>query len=196
MNKLITLVQLSKNSILEKIKMIEIDYAFEIPLEFKNLLLEYNVCKPSKSFYKNGKLQFNLNYFFGITEDPNQSLLESFKTYLNRMPEEIFPIGSVDGGDLLCMNKRSGELYNWFHEEHDWGLEGINKWPVMVAQNMGEYLNQLILSELPTQQEIEIAKRDSKVKITPMSVKIRNEQREQQGLHALSFEEWEALLNG
>lgn len=196
MNKIITLVQLEKSIVEEKISDFEIKYHFQLPAGFKELILNYNACKPSKTFYKKNKIQFNLNYFFGISEDQNLSLSENYETYAERMPEELFPIASVDGGDLLCMNKNSEEVFYWFHEEDDWGLEGIDKWPAKVADNIEEYINELILPELPSQQEIEIAIKNSKVKITPISVKIKNEQREKQGLPPLSFEEWDALLNG
>ncbi|MGC5746571.1 SMI1/KNR4 family protein [Chryseobacterium sp. NFX27] len=196
MAKIITLVELDKNIIAEKINAFEAEYNFKLHFDLKELILDYNVCKPIKTFYKNNKVQFNLNYFFGISDDKFQSLSENYYTYTNRMPDELFPIGSVDGGDLLCMHKKTGEIYYWFHEQDDWGLEGIDHWPIKVANHLEEYINDLILPELPTQQEIEIAKKNSKVKITPISVKIKNEQREKQGLPPLSFEEWDALLNG
>lgn len=196
MNKLVTLVELDKEVLIGKIKDFELRYDLELPISFKQLILDYNVCKPVKTFYKKNNLEFNLNYFFGISEDKYQSLSENYETYVNRMPDEIFPVGSIDGGDLLCMNKKSDELYYWFHETDDWGLEGVDKWPKKVAESIEEYTSQLILPELPSQQEIEIAKKNSRVKITPISVKIKNEQREKQGLPPLSFEEWQELLNG
>ncbi|MGK6341271.1 SMI1/KNR4 family protein [Chryseobacterium sp. DT-3] len=196
MTKIITLVKLDKDVVVEKVKDFELKYQFKLPVSFRRLILEYNVCKPMKTFYKKNNVQFNLNYFFGISEDQYQSLSENYDTYINRMPDELFPIGSVDGGDLLCLNKNTEEVYYWFHKKDDWGLEGVYHWPVLVAASIDEYINELILPELPTQQEIEIAKKNSKVKITSISVKIKNEQREKQGLPPLSFEEWDALLNG
>lgn len=196
MTKLVTLLELDKQVLTEKIKDFELKYHLELPISFKQLILAYNVCKPVKTFYKKNNLEFNLNYFFGISEDKYQSLSENYDTYVNRMPDEIFPVGSVDGGDLLCMNKKSDEVYYWFHETDDWGLQGVDKWPNKVAESIEEFINQLILPELPSRQEIEIAKKNSRVKITPISVKIKNEQREKQGLPPLSFEEWEMLLNG
>lgn len=196
MNKIVTLVQMNKELVGEKISNFETKYQFKIPKSFRKILLDYNVCKPNKTFYKNNKTEFNLNYFFGISEDKYQSLFENYETYSNRMPDLLFPIGSVDGGDLLCMHKETENIYYWFHEMDDWGIEGVNKWPEKIANSIDEYLDELILSELPTVQEIEVAKKYSKVKITPVSVKIKNEQREKQGLPPLSFEEWDALLNG
>ncbi|RLJ79520.1 hypothetical protein [Pedobacter alluvionis] len=76
------------------------------------------------------------------------------------------------------MNKKSGEVYYWFHETDDWGLKGVDKWPCKIAESIEEFTNQLILPELPSPQEVEIAKKNSRVKITPISVKTKNEQRE------------------
>ena len=105
------------------------------------------------------------------------------------------PIASVDGGDWLCINKITGKVYYWFHEENDWGLEGNNKYPTLVSENLNDFIEKLTPTPLPTKEEIKRAIASGKVTITPKSVELKNAMRAKEGLPPLTFEEWDRLLN-
>jgi len=107
----------------------------------------------------------------------------------------LMPIASVDGGDWLCINKITGKVYYWFHEENDWGLEGNNKYPTLVSENLNDFIAKLTPTPLPTKEEIKRAIASGKVTITPKYVELRNAMRAKEGLPPLTFEEWDRLLN-
>ncbi len=121
MNKLITL-QAFNGDIERKVLETEKELGISLHLDYKNIVLNYNVSKPRNNFYKKDKVIFTLDYFFGFSTNKYEDFQENYKTYKGRMSEDLYPIGSVDGGDLLCINKTSGKVYYWFHEEDDWGL--------------------------------------------------------------------------
>ena len=73
------------------------------------------------------KLNFNLAYLLGFSNKEFENFKSVYTIYLKRMPENMLPIGIIDGGDLLCMDNKTGEVYYWFHEEDDWGFEGNKK---------------------------------------------------------------------
>ncbi|WP_350329242.1 SMI1/KNR4 family protein [Myroides marinus] len=119
----------------------------------------------------------------------------NYNTYLGRLPDELYPIASVDGGDLLLISKKDLSIYYWFHEEDDWGIEEVSKWPTKICSNLKEYLNQLILLTPLTEAEIEESLKGCTVTITPTFVKIKNDIRAKEGLSPLTLEEWEKELN-
>jgi preprotein translocase subunit Sss1 len=167
---------------------------FIINESFKNILLNYNVVKPLKTYYKNNGIEFNLNYFFGFSEKYYEDFMYNYKIYLGRMPEELYPIGSADGGNLVCINKETDEIYFWFHEEDDWGMEGIKKHPNKIARNINECLKYFIMAEKPTKEEIDRAKREGgRISITLIGLELLNNDRMKRGLKPLSM--GEALEN-
>lgn len=148
------------------------------------------MCKPKYTYFKKEKLEFNLNYLLGISDNEYRDIFSVFNTFEGRMPDELFPIGKIDGGDLLCINKTNDSIYYWFHEEDDWGMEGITKWPTKIASNINEYLDNLIASEEPTEEELERVKKDGKIKkLIPFALKLMNDSREKKGLPPLTMEE-------
>ena len=80
-------------------------------------------------------------------------------------------------------------------EENDWGLEGNNKYPTLVSENLNDFIEKLTPTPLPTKEEIKRAIASGKVTITPKSVELKNAMRAKEGLPPLTFEEWDRLLN-
>jgi hypothetical protein len=165
-------------------------FEFIINESFKNILINYNAAKPLRTFYKNNAIEFNLNYFFGFSEKYYEDFMHNYKTYLERMPKELYPIGSADGGNIVCMNKGTDEIYFWFHEEDDWGMDGIEKYPNKIAKNINEFLEYLILAEKPTKEEIDrVMKEARRTFISPLGLELLNKARLKKGLKPLSMEE-------
>lgn len=189
MNNLTALRPISSEKTNVKTDEFENKYKFKLKNEFKHIL-NFNICKPQKTLFKNEKLQINLNYFFGFSEKEYEDLFQNYETYLGRMPENLFPIGSIDGGDILCMDKDTGEIYYWFHEEDDWGLEGVTNLPTKIASSVNEYLDLLILNELPSLEKLEKAKKEGKINsISPIGLQLLNNDRQKRGLPPLTMEE-------
>ncbi len=189
-----TLESLNKIDIEKNIKNLLIlrhKIGFEIPATFSNFLQNHSVVKPKLSYFKKGNIEFYINYFFGFSENKYQDFFQNYNAYFNRMPPEIFPIASVDGGDLLCMDKDNGSIYYWFHEENDWGLEGNKERPLKITNNLSGLIEALIESENPTVLEIELAKKQAKIiKTTPLALKFKNEARAKKGLPPLTMEDF------
>ena len=164
---------------------------FRIPTSFSDLLVKYNIPTPELTFFRKDTISFNIEYFFGFSIDENEDFFSNYRAYLNRIPQELFPIASVDGGDLLCMNKENEAIYYWFHEKDDWGLEGNEERPVKVADSLKELLEILIKPEGPTQSEIDAVKKQAKItKTTPTALKFKNEARAKKGLPPLTMDDF------
>lgn len=194
MNKIESINPVSKLENVEKLKEFEIHY-FQIPASFRDYLINYNVAKPRKSYYKKD-IEFNLNYLLGFSQHSYEDFIDTIKTYTNRIDEHLLPIGSIDGGDLLCMDKKTEQIFYWSHEINDKGLEGNEEKATKIADTINEFLESLVLSSEPTEYEIQKAIENAVVTTTPKGVEIRNEQRKKKGLRPLTIEEWYAKLNG
>jgi hypothetical protein len=162
MNILKSINKVEREENLKKFEQFQSKLYFEINQNIKEILINYNVAEPLRTFYKKEKVEFNLNYLFGFSEKDYEDFINNYETYLQRMPKEIYTIGNIDGSDLLCINKITGEVYYWFHEEDDWGLEDNKKYPTKIGNNLNELLESLIESVEPTKEEIERAKREGK----------------------------------
>lgn len=195
MNILRTSESLPSEVVEAKIKVLEQAINTVLPASLKALLMQYNVCKPHRNHYKNKKTEFTINKFLGFSANRYDDISTTYDTFIGRMPEELLPIASVDGGDLLCMNKETGYVYYWFHEEDDWGLEGNQKYPTLVSSDLNEFIEKLTFAPLPTQEEIARVMAHGKVTLTPKGVELRNAMRPKEGLPPLSMEEWHKLLN-
>lgn len=194
MNKIESIYPISKTKNLEKLTALEKE-CFNIPSSFREYLINYNVAKPRRTYFKD-KIEFHLNYLFGFSEYAYEDFEKMIKTYTNRMDKNLFPIGSIDGGDLLCMDKNTQEIYYWNHEINDQGLEGNNTPAIKITTHLNEFLERLTLASEPTEYEIKRAIQNAVVNTTPKGVEIRNEQRKKKGLRPLTIEEWHAKLNG
>lgn len=181
-------IDLEKNK--DNLLSVQKKFGFNIPSSFSNLLTEYCVAKPKLTSFKKNNIKFDINYFFGFSEKSYQDFVWNYNTYLGRMPQEFFPIASANGGDLLCMDKQNENIFYWFHEKDDWGLEGNKERPVKVAENLNDFIEFLIEPESPTELEIELAKKQAKAtKTTPIALKFKNEARAKKGLPPLKMED-------
>lgn len=64
--------------------------------------------------------QFEIDAIYGLYNDEN-NLDDKINSYKNILPDELFPIADLPGGDLICMGKKGNKIYIWFHE-----MEGEN----------------------------------------------------------------------
>lgn len=191
MNTLESLNKIDIKKNIENFSILQREIDFKIPGAFSNFLQNHSVVKPKLSFFKKENIKFYINYFFGFSENKYQDFFHNYSAYFNRMPPELFPIASVDGGNLLCMDKEDGSIYYWFHEENDWGLEENKERPLKIASNLNELIEVLIESENPTVLEIELAKKQAKIiKTTPLALKFKNEARAKKGLPPLTMEDF------
>lgn len=64
----------------------------------------------------------SIRYFFGTTTEDYSNIEDTFADYVDRMPQDCFPIAESEGSNIVCMSSQSdtyGRIYFWDHEEMD-----------------------------------------------------------------------------
>lgn len=67
--------------------------------------------------------QFEIDSIYGLNNDEN-NLDDKMNSYKDILPDDLFPIADLPGGDLICIGKQGdkyNKIYIWFHE-----MEGDN----------------------------------------------------------------------
>ena len=59
---------------------------------------------------------FRVSCLFGLGSE-TEGLEEEVQSYLGILPNNLFPIGDLLGGNLVCMDKETGKIYLWYHDE-------------------------------------------------------------------------------
>lgn len=95
-------------------------FQFQLPEEYVYILKNYPhaYTKTNVGFVSKEKSDFTnkngldrCNHFYSYTE-----IVEKKKLYSFQLPKTIIPIADVDGGNLICMDSKTGMLYNWIHD--------------------------------------------------------------------------------
>ena len=71
-----------------------------------------------------GQKSYNIDSIFGLYDDVN-SINKQAEAYNNIIPQHLFPIAEMPGGDLVCMDKVNGGISFWFHD-----MDGNNLFPM------------------------------------------------------------------
>ncbi|WP_080873400.1 SMI1/KNR4 family protein [Oceanobacillus timonensis] len=128
---------------------IERIYNINIPLDYKEFLLEYG-----GSFIKDGIMYQpiestpvtpedgfdSINYFYGITND-NYDIELAIQTYIEVLGTDIMPIADAGGGDLICIGLKEeyrGKVYYWYHEREK-TIEGREHF-YLIANSFKEFI--------------------------------------------------------
>jgi SMI1 / KNR4 family (SUKH-1) len=98
-------------------------YQIDFPKDYICYLEEYGndyidpsyKCIPQEAPFDFNELEFEIDSIFGLHPDVN-NLIEQIESYQGIIPEHVFPIADLPGGDLVCMNKKTGAVYFWFHD--------------------------------------------------------------------------------
>ena len=72
----------------------------------------------------NEGIEYEVDMFFGL-EGKTGNLVDELKRYEQTLPKEVFSIADMPGGDLVCMQKETGKIYFWFHEENEENLKFV-----------------------------------------------------------------------
>ncbi|MCM2604220.1 SMI1/KNR4 family protein [Rossellomorea marisflavi] len=107
----------------DEILSLEEKYQIDFPKDYISYLKEYGndyldpsyKCIPEETPPDFNKFEFELDSIFGLHPDVN-NLIEQIKSYQGIIPEHVFPIADLPGGDLVCMDKKTGSVYFWFHD--------------------------------------------------------------------------------
>lgn len=114
------------------IKTLEEKYNLKLPQDYAFYLKQYgnDYIREDFQFIPSIELpetikqtQFEIDSMYGLNNDEN-SLDEKINSYQDILPDDLFPIADLPGGDLICIGKngdKHNKIYIWFHE-----IEGDN----------------------------------------------------------------------
>lgn len=115
-------------------------FDFEIPTEYQYILEKYSGIYIRENYGfkalektpltdKNG---FDAVLFFFPLKGRN-NIFAKYEMYKQQLPIDLLPIGELDGGNLLCLNRVTNGIYVWIHDE-----EGKNTH--LVQNNISDFI--------------------------------------------------------
>jgi len=153
------LVISNKDSSYETIEKIERLYEVDLPLDYKEFLLEYGGC-----FIKENRMYQpievtpvtpedgfdSIGGFYGITNNAYgiEPIIQTYKDVLGNI---VLPIADADGGDLICIGLRGkyrGKIYFWYHEGEISNDE--NEYYYLIANSFEEFISKFSFHERNT----------------------------------------------
>jgi len=146
-----------KEGAYKSIETIERVYGVDLPLDYKEFLLEYGGC-----FIKDNRMYQpievtpvtpedgfdSIGGFYGVTNDAYdiESIIQTYKGILGSI---VMPIADADGGDLICIglkDKYRGKIYYWYHEGETTDEDG-KEYYYLIANSFEEFILKFSLHE-------------------------------------------------
>lgn len=88
------------------------------PPSYRAFLSKYNVAIPERNQIDGEEIVASVAWFYGISEDRIEDLLETNDMYSRRLPTDVLAIAEAAGGNLICLDLGDdGKVYWWDHEE-------------------------------------------------------------------------------
>lgn len=121
-----------KNIEEEKIKDLQIIMGKMLTEEHRYILANYSsvflkegyeICSKYRSPMadENGTEPFM--YFVALDGDDN--IFYTYEMYKEQLPDSYYPIALADGGNIICINGSSDDIYIWLHDEAQNGVYKI-----------------------------------------------------------------------
>nr|WP_243881218.1 SMI1/KNR4 family protein [Rummeliibacillus suwonensis] len=122
------MIVVKRNNYEDSVNKIERIYNVNIPLDYKEFLLEYGgsfikddiMYHPIERTPVTPKDGFDsIHCFYGITNN-NYDIEIAVQTYHEILGTDIMPIADAGGGDLICLGLKKDyrdKVYYWYHEE-------------------------------------------------------------------------------
>lgn len=95
--------------------------------------------------------------FIGLSGRDN--FFKVYETYAEQLPQGVYPMAEIDGGNLLCVEAATGQIYVWLHDEPEGEdlflaaeslrdlLERMEKMPKKETKGSGVIVESVRLSE-------------------------------------------------
>lgn len=106
-----------------EIAQFEAKQAINLPNDFRVFLLKTNGGKPKphifEYFRSNRSVHSSIRHFFSLDAASRYSFDKYLKTYKNRVPENLLPIATDYGSNLVCIaikGENYGRVYFWDHD--------------------------------------------------------------------------------
>lgn len=95
-----------------------------IPEPYRSFLREHNGGEPEPYTFawtnESGRqVLAQVRSFFSVADD-EEGLVECFETYRNRVPEDLFPIASEAGSNLVLLGVSGEHLGRVYYWDHNW----------------------------------------------------------------------------
>ncbi len=152
------MVVLKKEDVYKSIETIERLYGVNLPLNYKEFLLEYGGC-----FTKSNRMYHPIEVtpvtpedgfdsmvgFYGITTYDAYNIETIIQTYKDILGSIVMPIADADGGDLICIglkDKYRGKIYYWHHEDETTD-EDRKEYYYLIANSLEEFILKFSLHE-------------------------------------------------
>ena len=158
LNEIIDLeMDISKNENTYKtIEMIERLYDVDLPVDYKEFLVEYGGCFVKKNrMYQPIEVTpvtpedgfDSIGGFYGVTNNA-YDIESTILTYKDTLGNAVIPIADADGGDLICLGLKEqyrGKIYSWYHEDEatDEGKEYF----YLIANSFEEFISRFSVHE-------------------------------------------------
>jgi hypothetical protein len=132
----------------EVVEQFEVIIGKKLPDDYKALLLDSNGGEPQNDYFEIAKNNSRVRYFYGITNKGNiYNLIYERKLRLDRVPNDVLPIGTDYFGNCICLSLRSetyGQIFFWDHElESSDGEPATFKNLFLVAKSFGAFFKSL-----------------------------------------------------
>ncbi|NQT13416.1 MAG: SMI1/KNR4 family protein [Planctomycetes bacterium] len=113
-----------------------------LPADFRSFLEENDGARPEPNVFEGEKEDpgVGVNKFLSINE-----ILRCKKQYLDRFPEELWPIADAEGGNYVCLafGEKAGVCF-WDHElEADVGEPPTRENVTLLTESFADFLQQL-----------------------------------------------------
>jgi hypothetical protein len=144
------IVSIKKENAYKSIDTIEQIYGVNLPLEYKEFLLEYGGC-----FIQDDKMYQPIEItpvtpedgfesvggFYGLTND-SYNIEVVIRKSMEFLGNDVMPIADADGGDLICLGLKDnfkGKVYYWYHEGETTDEAG-NEYFYLIANSFEEFI--------------------------------------------------------
>ena len=124
-----------------------------LPKSYREFVKTYNGGSPEPDCFDfhGGKDGSVLRYFYGIMNtQSDQDLIYAFRTFRQRIPQDVLPIAEDPFGNLVCLavkGKNRGKIYFWDHELETEEGEPDYSNMALIADSFDELLEELYAQE-------------------------------------------------
>lgn len=121
-----------KNITKEELKELQFIMGRTLTEEYKYILTNYSsvflkegyeICSKYRSPMADEKGTEPFMYFLSLDGDDN--VFYTYEMYKEQLPDSYYPIALADGGNVICINDNSDDVYIWIHDDVQDGVYKI-----------------------------------------------------------------------
>jgi len=123
----------------------------KLPVSYIEFLKKNNGGYPQPDDFDFSDDGSSIDRFLEVSDSKNESIIEYFNTYRNRIPKNYFPVAKDPGANLILIeiNGAGSKIYYWNHENEveDSDIPGMDNM-YLIASNFDEFINNLYEIEI------------------------------------------------